>query len=1024
MRTLPALLLFLVGCPETVKTDDTAVQNGQVGLEDGDGDGYTTEEGDCDDEDAAISPEATELCDGRDNDCDGLVDNDAGGLTFYTDADGDGFGDLNAPITACEQPEGTTSNASDCDDTDPNTNPAAVEVDCEDPVDHNCDGVVTYPDADADGFDHCVDCDDTDRTVFPGAVELCNGLDDDCDEVVDPDSAADATTWHADADADTYGDPAVSTAACSVPEGFVGDATDCDDTVASINPAALELCDALGVDEDCDGLIGDDDPDVDPASELTWYADADADGYGNAASTTNACSAPGGFVADDTDCNDADALFHPGASELDCTDPNDYNCDGSTLYDDADADGFAACTECDDANAAVYPGATELCNGLDDDCDGFIDPDSASDALTWYADTDMDSVGDAASTAPGCTAPVGYVGDSTDCDDAVAPTYPGAPELCNGVDDDCDGTIDPDSSTDALTWYADADGDSYGDAAATAVSCAEPAGFLADKTDCDDTSAAVYPGATEYCNGVDDDCDGVVDPDSSLDALTWYADTDGDTYGDVSTTTLACSEPSGFVADDLDCNDADAAVNPAATEVCDAGDVDEDCDGLSDDADPSVDSSTWFDWYVDADGDTYGDPAVWVGSCEAPAGYISDNTDCDDTRAGVHPGGTEICEALNDDEDCDGLADDDDPSANPATMSTWYADGDGDSYGTGAAVAACDVPAGHASTDTDCDDTDANINPGEAEICDALDVDEDCDGLADDDDPDAAGLSSWYRDADGDTYGDPATSTDACSQPSGYLSDDQDCDDTDPDINPAALETCDGVDEDCDGVVDDSCSTLCSDLVVLVYTDYSSWSATTCPSAAGASRTGASVTFTTSAATFASNITSLAPDVAIVDVPSSSLSTSVATGVNNQIAAGGYVLFSFWDLDGSSGTSMRSALGVSTTDIYTPQAMASSSTGTLWTISDTLPASISGYSHNANDNGDILTATSAGTSEVLAYYSGTTTNAAIVATNSGQTIVNGFLSYDWQNTDDDGDGVKDMHELYSNEIIWITGCTP
>jgi hypothetical protein len=452
--------------------------------------------------------------------------------------------------------------------------------------------------------------------------------------------------------------------------------------------------------------------------------------------------------------------------------------------------------------------------------------------------------------------------------------------------------------------------------------------------------------------------------------------------------------------------------------------VDEDCDGLSDDADPSVDSSTWFDWYVDADGDTYGDPAVWVGSCEAPAGYISDNTDCDDTRAGVHPGGTEICEALNDDEDCDGLADDDDPSANPATMSTWYADGDGDSYGTGAAVAACDVPAGHASTATDCDDTDANINPGEAEICDALDVDEDCDGLADDDDPDAAGLSSWYRDADGDTYGDPATSTDACSQPSGYLSDDQDCDDTDPDINPAALETCDGVDEDCDGVVDDSCSTLCSDLVVLVYTDYSSWSATTCPSAAGASRTGASVTFTTSAATFASNITSLAPDVAIVDVPSSSLSTSVATGVNNQIAAGGYVLFSFWDLDGSSGTSMRSALGVSTTDIYTPQAMASSSTGTLWTISDTLPASISGYSHNANDNGDILTATSAGTSEVLAYYSGTTTNAAIVATNSGQTIVNGFLSYDWQNTDDDGDGVKDMHELYSNEIIWITGCTP
>ncbi|GDX78217.1 hypothetical protein LBMAG42_00280 [Deltaproteobacteria bacterium] len=1024
MRTLPLFLLLLAGCPEVEKDTDTATQAGEEGLKDEDGDGYTTEDGDCDDGDKAISPEGIELCDGRDNDCDGVVDNDAGGLTFYADTDGDGFGDPDAPTTACEQPEGTSINATDCDDADPDTNPAAEEVDCADPADHNCDGLVTYPDADTDGFDQCVDCDDADPAVFPGAVELCNGTDDDCDGVVDPDSAADAPLWYADTDTDTYGDPAVTTAACSAPAGFVGDDTDCDDTVTTINPAALELCDAFDVDEDCDGLTGDADPDVDPASELTWYADADVDGYGDAASTTSACAPPAGFVADNTDCNDADALYHPGASELDCSDPNDYNCDGSTLYADDDADGFAACMECDDGSAAVYPGATELCNGIDDDCDGVIDPDSASDAATWYADTDLDSFGDAASTAPGCTAPAGYVGDSTDCDDAVATTYPGAPELCNGVDDDCDGTIDPDSSTDALTWYADADADGFGDASATTLSCAEPVGFLADNTDCDDTSATVYPGAYEYCNGIDDDCDGVVDPDSSLDSLTWYADSDGDTYGDAATTTLACDVPAGFVADNLDCNDADAAINPAATEVCDAGNVDEDCDGLSDDDDPSVDRTTWSTWYMDADGDTYGDPAVSTGSCEAPAGYITDGTDCDDTRAAVHPGGVEICEALDADEDCDGLADDDDPSANPMTMSTWYVDADSDSYGTSVSVDACDIPAGYASTDGDCDDADANINPGEAEVCDALDVDEDCNGLADDDDPGAAGLSTWYRDADGDTYGDPATTTPACSQPSGYLTDDQDCDDTDPAINPAALETCDGVDEDCDGTVDDACSTLCSDLVVLVYTDYGSWTSTTCPSSAGANRTGASVTFTTSAATFYSSVTSLVPDVAIVDVPSSSLSTSVASGVNNQIAAGGYVLFSFWDLDNSSGSTMRTALGVTTSDIYTPQAMASSSTGTLWNINDTLPASIYRYSHNANDNGDILTATSASTSEVLAYYGGTTTNAAIIATNSGQTIVNGFLSYDWQNTDDDSDGVKDMHELYSNEIIWITGCTP
>jgi hypothetical protein len=701
-------LSALVGCPSTDKPDDTSATNNDdvIGPVDEDGDGYLVSEGDCDDADARVNPAAIEICDGIDNDCDGEVDEGVATI-FYTDADGDGFGDDATATGYCEPPDGYTLVGGDCDDTDPAFHPNAEEP-CTEDVDYDCDGVVAYADDDGDGFAACEDCDDLDPAVNPDATEVCNGIDDDCDGEADPTSSFDVEPYYEDTDGDGYGDPDAVTEACAAPPGYVADATDCDDTRTDVNPGATEVCDADDVDEDCDTLADDDDDSVDPSTYSSWFFDSDGDSYGADDTEVIQCDPPAGYLAAGGDCNDASGDFYPGAPETDCTDPNDYNCDGSVAYVDADGDLWAACAECDDSNPAVNPGATEVCNGIDDDCDGVIDPDSATDAATWYADTDGDGYGDATASTASCSAPSGFVADDTDCDDTDSAVSPAGIEWCNGTDDDCDGVVDPSTSADAATWYADADGDTYGDAAVSVDACDVPAGFVADDTDCDDSVKTTFPGATEFCNGVDDDCDGVIDPDSAWDALTWYADTDGDAYGDPASTTLACSQPAGYVADNTDCDDTAAGVNPGVTEVCDPADTDENCNGLADDADPSTDPSSASTWYVDGDGDGYGDAATSFTGCEQPAGYLVDDTDCDDTRSGVHPGATEYCDALDVDEDCDGLADDDDPSVDTSTYDTFYIDADGD-----------------------CDDADPTINPAAAEVCDGLD--NDCDGLVDTD---------------------------------------------------------------------------------------------------------------------------------------------------------------------------------------------------------------------------------------------------------------------------------------------------
>ncbi|HNC94608.1 MAG TPA: putative metal-binding motif-containing protein, partial [Myxococcota bacterium] len=136
-------------------------------------------------------------------------------------------------------------------------------------------------------------------------------------------------------------------------------ADDCDDSQATVFPGATERCD--GLDNDCSGVV--DDSVVDG---LSVYTDADGDGYGDDALSQTACAAGTGESTEGGDCNDGNAAIHPGAAETDCTDPTDYNCDGSVAAADGDADGFAACEDCNDADAAVSPASPEVCNSVDD----------------------------------------------------------------------------------------------------------------------------------------------------------------------------------------------------------------------------------------------------------------------------------------------------------------------------------------------------------------------------------------------------------------------------------------------------------------------------------------------------------------------------------------------------------------------------------------------------------------------------------------------------------------------------------
>ncbi len=510
---------------------------------------------------------------------------------------------------------------------------------------------------------------------------------------------------------------------------------------------------------------------------------------------------------------------------------------GDPFASDLDGDGVWDDEDCDDGDATAYPGAPELCDWIDNDCDGSVDED-AVDTLTWYLDGDGDGHGGDGGTTESCAQPSGYAEDMDDCDDGDATAYPGADETCDGVDNDCDEVVDEDEAIDATTWCSDGDGDGFGDATDALVQCAQPSGYVGDCSDCMPNDPDIHPGADEYCDGIDNNCDYVIDEGDAVDASTWYYDGDSDGYGCDTYTQTACERPNYYRDNDEDCDDSDGSIHPGAEEQCNGvdddcdGDVDEGCDGGDDTAapvdkpDPEPEDSGCRGG--GGAGQALLFPLLLLGwrrrsallepRPRSPRGGVGGllpllllllvacgepdpDKPGDDTDAPPDDTGSAMDDADGDgvpaDEDCD----DEDPDV--GSVLTWYADLDGDAWGDAEAPVAggCTAPAGAVGEVGDCDDSDPAINPGAQEVCNGG-VDDDCDGLADeaDGDLDPAELSTWYLDNDGDSYGDPDSAVETCEAPSGFVVGGGDCDDDDAAVNPAAEEICnDGVDNDCDG---------------------------------------------------------------------------------------------------------------------------------------------------------------------------------------------------------------------------------
>jgi hypothetical protein len=491
---------------------------------DGDRDGASGCDGtDCNDADGAIYPGATELCDGFDQDCDGIPDDGLGDNTYWPDGDGDGFGDEDAAFTSCDgdAPDSAVEpGAPDCDDGDATIHPDAEDV-C-DAVDNDCDGVVDQAfDGDEDNVTSCGpdgvagnaddDCDDADDAAFPGAPELCDGLDQDCD------LAPGADEFDGDGDQFVPCDPWIGEI------GLLGG--DCDDADVAVNPLATEVCN--GIDDDCEGGVD--------------------EGFDLDADTVATCGPDGVPGSADDDCDDGNAFVYPGAAEV--CDGLDTDCDTVQESDDqdADSDGYAGCAtwvdqgggvvgggDCDDQDAESFPGAPELCDGADNDCDLGVDEDFDVDLDGWFD-------GDIAACAA-------TYGSGVDCDDTSPTVNPAAVEYCDGLDNNCDGELDALDLDDFTGGDADADGD-------FAVACGggdcddlDPAvndldgdrdGESNCDGDCDDTNPYLHTGRAESCDGLDNDCNGAVD-----DAV--QSDVDGDGYG-----TTGC----GIAGDDCDDND-------------------------------------------------------------------------------------------------------------------------------------------------------------------------------------------------------------------------------------------------------------------------------------------------------------------------------------------------------------------------------------------------------------------------------------------------------------------------------------
>lgn len=228
--------------------------------------------------------------------------------------------------------------------------------------------------------------------------------------------------------------------------------------------------------------------------------------------------------------------------------------------------------DCNDNNNKIYPGALELCDGLDNNCDGITEV-----ILTYFKDADGDGFGSAI-TKDSCSQPYGYVTNNLDCNDFNSNISPNSIEICNSIDDNCNGQFD--EGLQFITYYRDADGDGYGNNAINILACSLPIGYVTNNLDCNDSNYLIHPSNVDMCNGVDDDCDGIVDEDVPF--VTYYKDLDNDGYGNPNTPIIACIQPPQTVTNSEDCNDYDSLIHVPVL------------------------------YFTDTNGDGYGEDSAWL----------------------------------------------------------------------------------------------------------------------------------------------------------------------------------------------------------------------------------------------------------------------------------------------------------------------------------------------------------------------------------------------------------------------------